>query len=130
MHVHRRSEYAKDILVLVSKATPQSYLGYLTERHYDFLIAGQDHVDYRAVLEQLNSRYGIKTIVTDTGGVLAGVLLDEGLVDEVHLLVAPEIVGKKAVHLFRNVKRNVKLTLARCETVDARHALLVYDIAK
>ena len=76
---------------------------YLKARHYDYIVAGNDHVDYKAALEELNKRYGIDTVATDTGGVLASLLLEEGLVDEVQLLIAPEIVGKKAVNLFRTL---------------------------
>jgi 2,5-diamino-6-(ribosylamino)-4(3H)-pyrimidinone 5'-phosphate reductase len=126
LHVYRQTGYGKDVILLVSNATPKEYLKYLEDRHYDYIIAGSDHVDYRLALEQLGNRYGVDTVATDTGGVLAGKLLDEGLVNEVHLLVASEIVGRKAVNLFRTVSRNVKLEFVRCETVDNRHVLLVY----
>ena len=48
MHVHRKSGYAKDIIVLVSNGTPKAYLDYLKERNYDFIVAGRDHVDLQA----------------------------------------------------------------------------------
>jgi 2,5-diamino-6-(ribosylamino)-4(3H)-pyrimidinone 5'-phosphate reductase len=127
LHVHRKSGYAKDIILLVSKSTPKSYLDYLAERHYDYIVAGDDHVDYKTALEKLNTRYGIKTVVTDSGGILASALIERGLVDEVQLLVAPEIVGQKTVPLFRRVVKPVKLELERVETVKG-HLLLVYKL--
>ncbi len=130
MHVHRKSGYAKDIIMLVSNSTPKAYLDYLRERNYDFITAGSDHVDLRVGLEELNKRYGIKTVMTDTGGVLASVLLEQGLVDEVQLLVAPEIVGKKAVNLFRNLSKPVKLQLLKSEVVEKNYVLLAYKILK
>ncbi len=126
LHVHRRSGYARDIVILVSSETADEYLDYLQERHYNYIVAGDDHVDFRAALEELNKRYGIKTVVTDSGGVLASVLLENRLVDEVQLLVAPEIVGKKAVNLFRTLKQNLKLSLLRLDGVNQSHVLLVY----
>lgn len=129
LHVHRRSGYAKDIIVLVSKTTPITYIDYLTERHYDYIVTGEDKVDYRAALQELNKRYGIATLATDSGGVLTSILLEERLVDEVWLLVAPEIVGKKAVTLFRSLNQNVKLELVSCENVQG-HVLLVYRVKK
>jgi 2,5-diamino-6-(ribosylamino)-4(3H)-pyrimidinone 5'-phosphate reductase len=128
LHVHRKSGYAKNIIILVSKVTPKGYFDYLAERSYDVIVAGEDHVDFRVALEELNSRYGIETIASDTGGVLAGVLLEEGLVDEVQLLVSPEIVGKKAVNLFRSLNQNMKLTLVSCEAVNQSHVLLTYKV--
>jgi len=129
MHVYRQSGYGKDVIVLVSESTPKDYLDYLKERNYDFIVAGSDHVDLRMALEALNGRYGFKTVATDTGGVLAAVLLEEGLVDEVQLLVSPEIVGKKAVNLFRAVKAPVKLELVGCEAIK-NLVLLSYRVKK
>jgi 2,5-diamino-6-(ribosylamino)-4(3H)-pyrimidinone 5'-phosphate reductase len=130
LHVYRQSGYSKDVILLVSATTPKGYLEYLKARNYDYFIAGNDHVDYRVALEELNQRYGIDTIATDTGGVLASVLLEEGLVDEVQLLVTPEIVGQKAVNLFRTLKHNVKLELISSETIKENYVLLVYKIKK
>jgi 2,5-diamino-6-(ribosylamino)-4(3H)-pyrimidinone 5'-phosphate reductase len=129
LHVHRRSGYAKDIIVLVSKTTPITYIDYLTERHYDYIVAGEDKVDYRAALEEINKRYGISTVATDSGGVLASILLEAGLVDEVWLLVAPEIVGKKAVNLFRTLNGPIKLEFTGCEAIK-NHALLRYGVQR
>ncbi len=130
MHVHRRSGYAKDIIILVSNSTPKAYLDYLKERNYDFIVAGSDHVDLRLALEELNKRYGIKTVMADTGGVLASVLLEQGLVDEVQLLVTSEIVGKNAVNLFRSLNKPVKLELKSSEALDKSHVLLAYRVLK
>ncbi|MCW3983043.1 MAG: RibD family protein [Candidatus Bathyarchaeota archaeon] len=127
LHVYRQSEYCKDVIILVSSTTPKAYLTYLKERNYDYILAGNDHVDYRSALEELNRRYGFETITTDTGGVLASVLLEQGLVREVHLLVAPQIVGKKAVGLFRSLNQPVKLRLIQTKKVKG-HALLIYEV--
>ncbi|MCL4429119.1 MAG: RibD family protein [Candidatus Bathyarchaeota archaeon] len=127
LHVYRQSGYGKDVIILVSSTTPKGYLEYLKERNYDYIVAGSDHVDYRAALEELNTRYGISTIVTDTGGVLASVLLEQGLVNEIQLFVAPQIVGKKAVSLFRSLNQPLKLRLTRTKKVKG-HALLVYEV--
>ena len=68
--------------------------------------------------------------MTDTGGVLASVLLEQGLVDEVQLLVAPEIVGKDAVNLFRSLNKPVKLALLKSEVVEKNYVLLAYKVLK
>ncbi len=126
MHIFRQSGYGKDVIVLVSNKTPSDYLDYLRARNYDYIVAGDDHVDYRAALEELNESYGFDTIATDTGGVLASILLEQNLVDEVQLLIAPEIVGKKAVNLFRSLNKPVKLQLINCEKINEKLVLLSY----
>ena len=92
-HVLRTWPYWRDLVALCSRATPPSYLDYLQRRHIDRIIAGDDHVDFRVALEELNARYGVKTVRVDSGGTLNGVLLRAGLVDEVSLLIYPSLVG-------------------------------------
>jgi len=130
LHVYRQSGYGKDVLILASETTPKAYLEYLKARNYDYIVAGNDHVDYHKALEELNRRYGIETVATDTGGVLAGVLLEEGLVDEVKLLVFPEVVGEKAITLFRSLKHPVKLSLVDCKKIKDSQVLLTYKVQK
>ncbi len=128
MHVHRKSGYAKDIVVLASRTTPKAYLSYLKQRNYDYIVAGERQVDLRLSLEELNKQYGVKTVVTDSGGVLVSALLDAGLVAEVYLLVSGQIVGKKAPNLFRTLKHSVKLKLQKTEILHGDHVLLAYSV--
>ena len=78
------------------------YLDYPKERHIDYIIAGQGHVDLRAALEALNSRFGVKVVCVDAGCTLNGQLLRQGLVAEVSLLIYPSLVGgEKQSSIFR-----------------------------
>jgi 2,5-diamino-6-(ribosylamino)-4(3H)-pyrimidinone 5'-phosphate reductase len=92
-HVLREMPYWRNMIALCSHGTPKSYLGYLEERHIEFIVRGNVHVDLRASLEELSARYGAKTVLVDSGGTLNGVLLRAGLVDEVSILVSPCLVG-------------------------------------
>ena len=89
----RKQPYWKDIVALCSRSTPKSYLGELEEENIDHIVAGDEHVDMRAALEQLNSRYDVKVIRVDSGGTLNGILLRAGLVSEVSILIHPNLVG-------------------------------------
>jgi 2,5-diamino-6-(ribosylamino)-4(3H)-pyrimidinone 5'-phosphate reductase len=92
-HVIRTEPYWRDVIVLCSRATPQEYLDYLTSRRIEHIVAGEERVDLRAALEELGAHYGMRRVRVDSGGTLAGVLLREGLVDEVSVLVNPALVG-------------------------------------
>ena len=101
-HYLRSLPYWRDVVALCSESTPQEYLHYLKERHIDYIIAGQDHVDLCAALEELNSRFGVKVVRVDAGGTLIGQLLRQGLVNEVSLLIYPSLVGgEKQSSIFR-----------------------------
>lgn len=85
--------FIRDVVVLVSSRTPESYLRYLEERYVDYIVKGEERVDLSEALMELNRRYGVRTVRTDSGGSLNGALLRAGLVDEISLLVAPSLVG-------------------------------------
>ena len=89
----RSEPYWRHAAVLCSRSTPQSYLDELREKRVDFIVTGDERVDLRAALEELNARYGVKVVRVDSGGILNGALLRAGLVDEVSVLVGPCLVG-------------------------------------
>jgi len=131
MHVFRRSEYSKDVIVLVSEKTPEPYINYLKERNYDFIRAGADRVDVRKALEIANERYGFKLVVSDSGGILNGILLEKGLAEEISLVLTPEIVGKNGTNLFRGIEKSgIQLELVRNEIVEKKYVHLVYRVLK
>jgi 2,5-diamino-6-(ribosylamino)-4(3H)-pyrimidinone 5'-phosphate reductase len=129
--VIRRSEYCPALVILVSKKTSNEYISYLEERSYGYLVAGDDHVDYKSALEMLSERYNVKTVVTDAGGTLNSILLGQGLVNEISLLVAPTVVGKASANVFGKFnpeKNGISLELLKSEFVDANYAWLVYKV--
>ncbi|MPN01107.1 hypothetical protein SDC9_148310 [bioreactor metagenome] len=131
MHVFRRSEYSKDVIVLVSEKTPEPYINYLKERNYDFIRAGAEQVDIRQALEIAGERYGFKLIVSDSGGVLNSILLEQGLIEEISLILTPEIVGKDGTNLFRGIEKSgIQLELIRNEIVEKKYVHLVYRVLK
>lgn len=89
----RKMPYIRDILVLCSRSTSREYLDFLDERYIDYLIVGYQRVDLEAALEELNTKFGVKLVRVDSGGLLNGALIRAGLVDEVHLLIHPQLVG-------------------------------------
>jgi 2,5-diamino-6-(ribosylamino)-4(3H)-pyrimidinone 5'-phosphate reductase len=89
----RNQPYWRDALALVSHSTPKEYLASLESEGVEYILTGEQHVDLRAALEELNSRYGVKSVRVDSGGTLNGVLLREGLVDEISVLIHPCLIG-------------------------------------
>ncbi len=88
-----RTPYWRGAVALCSRSTPAPYLDHLKSERIDSIVAGDSKVDLREALEELGARYGVKSVLLDSGGTLNGVLLRAGLVDEVSLLVHPCLVG-------------------------------------
>jgi 2,5-diamino-6-(ribosylamino)-4(3H)-pyrimidinone 5'-phosphate reductase len=88
----RDAGYWRDMMALVSHSTPSKYIEYLKKSHVPYIVAGTDRIDFGKALDVLGRR-GIKRVRTDSGGTLNGMLLCQGLVDEVSVLVHPALVG-------------------------------------
>ncbi|MBT8506921.1 5-amino-6-(5-phosphoribosylamino)uracil reductase [Methanomicrobiaceae archaeon CYW5] len=128
LHIYRRMEYTKDVIVLVSDATPEEYLEYLRERAYPFIRCGTDHVALREALERLGEEYGIARVVSDSGGGLNGVLLNEHLADQLSLLVVPVLAGAGEKKLFGSVPAPIRLALADAQRLDGGVVHLRYTL--
>ena len=134
--VLQQEPWWRKIVVLCSKATPESYIDYLGKRRIEHLVIGEDRVDLRAALEELNLRYGIRSVRTDGGGSLNAALLREGLADEVALLISPSIVGGSPgptlVHDpgLKGAFGSIRLRLAKMEEVGADAVLLCYQVVR
>ena len=121
LHILRRYEHCRDIIVLISENTPASYIKYLEERNYDHVAVGHDNVDLKTALALLSQRYGFKTATTDAGVTLNCQLLEQELVDEISLLVSPVLVGNISVNLFsklRSAKGGLKLEMVKHEVLE------------
>jgi riboflavin biosynthesis pyrimidine reductase len=82
------------LAVLMSGATPAAYRAFLRELDVPYLEAGQDRVDLARALDRLGEVFGADCVVSDAGGVLNGVLLRSGLVDEIDIQFLPVVVGR------------------------------------
>jgi len=128
LHTCRQFEQVRDVILLVSQTTPKRYLQYLDERQYEYHIVGKNSVDLPEALALLAKTYQVKTIVTDTGRILGNLLLNQGLVDEISLLVHPVIVGKTAYPMFSDISKNLDGTLMKCEQLEKQYIWLLYKI--
>jgi len=130
LHTCRQFEQCRDVIVLVSQTTPRRYLQYLDERQYDYHCVGTDSVNLRRSLDLLSKKYHVKTILTDAGMILGNLLLNQGLVDEISLLVHPVIVGKTSYDMFQQIEKKHDLTLVKCERLQKQYVWLLYKIKK
>jgi 2,5-diamino-6-(ribosylamino)-4(3H)-pyrimidinone 5'-phosphate reductase len=135
-HFWRTLPYWRGMVSLCSNATPKEHLAYLRERHVDCIVAGEERVDLRAALEELNARYGTKVVRVDSGGTLSGVLLRAGLVDEVSLLICPSLVGGTSPRSFfrapdlTTAEGVIPARLTHLERLNGDVVWLRYEVAK
>jgi len=133
LHVLRQSGYCRDIVILTSSSTSKSYLRYLTERNYDWHYMGTKPIDYSQTLLLLASEYKARTVLTDAGKTLTGILLNDGLVDEISLLVHPVVVGRERFCFFDDVKVDLRLKLFKSKSIHGKdwvHYKVLPSLAK
>jgi 2,5-diamino-6-(ribosylamino)-4(3H)-pyrimidinone 5'-phosphate reductase len=82
-----------DVLVLVARSTPANYLGYLRREHLCYLVVGEDRVDLAQGIAAMGTELGVSCVLSTAGGGLNGALLRAGLIDELHLTLAPALIG-------------------------------------
>jgi 2,5-diamino-6-(ribosylamino)-4(3H)-pyrimidinone 5'-phosphate reductase len=129
LHTCRRFEFCRDVIVLISESTPESYLVHLRERNYDFISSGKEKVDIPEVMSILADRYGVKTVLTDTGMVLGNLLINLNLVSEISLLIHPVIFGESSYGMFGNVDKQLSLKLLKKEELSNGLLWVVYEIS-
>jgi riboflavin biosynthesis pyrimidine reductase len=85
------------LVCVVSQQAPAEYLAMLRERQISYVVAGAQSVDLAQAVDQLARHFGIRTLLLEGGGHINGAFLEAGLVDEVSLLIAPGVDGRRDV---------------------------------
>ncbi len=133
-HAIKRQPFWQKFVALCSRSTPQSHLAYLRDEGVQTIITGDDQVDLRRALEQLNECYGIKVVRVDSGGILNGALLRAGLVSEVSVLIYPGLVGGKSPQTMyvaddlAGQEGVIRVKLAHVETIEEQYVWLRYTV--
>jgi diaminohydroxyphosphoribosylaminopyrimidine deaminase/5-amino-6-(5-phosphoribosylamino)uracil reductase len=83
----------------------------------EVLPAEAGRVPLARVLNKLGEE-GILSLLTETGTRLNTAMLDGGLVDRVHLFVAPQIMGSDAVPAFRGMAHAIRMAAVEVERYD------------
>jgi 2,5-diamino-6-(ribosylamino)-4(3H)-pyrimidinone 5'-phosphate reductase len=128
LHEVRSFEFCRDVVILVSKQTPDDYIDYLKKRNYDIQVVGNKKIDLNKTLEVLNKKYNVKIILTDTGKILGNHLINQGFVREISLLIHPIIVGKNSYNIFSSINKNIILELSRYEILSNNYIWINYKV--
>ena len=132
----KKQPWWKGYISLCSEGTPKTHLEYLKQSGIHYIIAGKQNVDLRIALEKLNIQFGTKRVRVDSGGILNGVFLREGLVDEVSVIVSPSLVGgitPKTMFVAQDLETEegvIALTLVNVEKIRDRYVWLRYKVQK
>jgi 2,5-diamino-6-(ribosylamino)-4(3H)-pyrimidinone 5'-phosphate reductase len=88
-----RGDEETSLLVIASRGTPLPYLAHLRHQRIPYLLTGARRVDLTSALVRIGTQLGAECVVSEAGGGLNGALLRAGLVDELHIVTVPALIG-------------------------------------
>lgn len=111
------------LICIVSEKAPHEYLKMLKKEGISYICIGSNSINLPAAMEILATEFGVKRMAVLGGGNINGGFLAEGLIDEVSLLLAPGIDGRKGqTALFDGItdmdRMPVKLSLTSVEPIE------------
>jgi 2,5-diamino-6-(ribosylamino)-4(3H)-pyrimidinone 5'-phosphate reductase len=101
------------------------------------IIYYEDKIDFVDLFFQLKNKYGIKSMVIQSGGTLSSTLLREKLIDKLSIVIAPALIGGKetstlidgeSLQTFEDLKKIKALKLIENKTLNDSYINLKYEI--
>ena len=77
------------VVAILSERVSDDYLAFLRQRGVSYILAGERDVDLVLALRRIRSQFGVRTLMLEGGGRINGSMIQEGLIDELSLLIAP-----------------------------------------
>ena len=83
------------LLVVMSENVPESHLEMLRKNNVSWIATGKERIDLHRATDILSEQFDVKRLIIVGGGNINGGFLEAGLIDEVSLLLASGIDGRK-----------------------------------
>lgn len=98
-----------------------AYKDFLRRKKISYIIAGKEQIDYAVMLDKFYNLFHIKKMMVGGGGTLNWSFLQNGLVDEVSLILSPIANGDPNAHRFFTAKEpysSIKETAFKLKSVE------------
>ncbi len=106
------------LLVLTSEDVTLSYLDYLKERHISYIATGKGKVNLMRACEILSDVFSINRMAVVGGAHINAAFLEEGLLDEISILIGSGIDGREAMgSVFDGLNMSKSVTPLKLESV-------------
>lgn len=106
--------------VLTEQAS-NAYKDFLRRKKISYILAGRDEIDYAVMLDKFYNLFGIRRMMVGGGGTINWSFVQNGLVDEVSVILAPIANGDPEGHRFFVAKEpytRIKETAFKLESVE------------
>ena len=90
------------IIEVLTECVPDAFLEHLREKGVSYLFGGETELNLALVTQKLKRLFSIERLLLEGGGIVNGSFLQEGLIDEISLVIVPEAeCSEQAVPLFQ-----------------------------
>lgn len=99
--IEKKGRTKAHIVEVLTEAVRTDYLAYLRKKEISYIFAGKDALDCRLLLEKLYCLSSIERLMLAGGGLMNWSFVQENLVDELSIIMAPVADGStQAVSIF------------------------------
>ena len=122
------------MIEVVTGSTPVSYLAYLRKHGVSYIMAGEKSLDCHIAVKKLYQLFGIRRVLICGGGAVNWSFLQQGVVDELSLLLSPSADGENDTpSIFENssylqASAPVEFNLEDVQRIGKSGLRLVYSV--
>lgn len=122
-------------IVLLGSGVGDAHLAELTGDGVSYVVSTSERADLAAALAVLKREFGIERLILEGGAEIVGSFLAEGLVDELHVIVAPALDARRnmesfVVHGDAGLAGKVRLSFLACTPLDHGAVHLSYAVQR
>ncbi|GJH01492.1 dihydrofolate reductase family protein [Paraburkholderia terrae] len=82
------------VVEVVTEGVADDYLAYLQSIGVSYMFGGKSEIDLKNVVQTLATELSVTTLIVEGGSRISGAFVNEGLVDEVSVLIIPLVDGR------------------------------------
>lgn len=92
-YIEKKGRLRAHVIEVLTEQVSEDYIAYLRGFGISYLFVGEKQLDCALLLHKLQSLFGIEKVMLAGGGYMNGSFLQEDLIDEVSLVIAPVVDG-------------------------------------
>jgi riboflavin biosynthesis pyrimidine reductase len=132
VHFSKADVGGDHVVMVLGRDVPAYHLAELAGDGVSYIVAPEAQPDLAGVLDILGRELGIRRLLLEGGAAINGAFLAAGLVDELSLLIAPTLDGRKGTQSIvefgdSGLADKVRLSLTSCEALE--HGLVHLRLA-
>lgn len=127
--IERKGRPSAHIIQVVSNSVSDAYLSYLRDKNISYIISESEKIDCCVLLEKLRTYFNIEKVMIAGGGLCNDSFLQQGLIDEISLVIAPISESEKSATSFEAMDHHSmpkSFHLADVKRLDGDAVWLVY----